>query len=203
MFKKIINVISVVFLVLIVCFVLFTFVSRIMGNTPSVFGYYIFRVSSDSMEPTLMVGDVILVHKADPEDIQKNDIITYKSKDGSMYGRDVTHRVVTEPFEKNGTYHYQTQGDADGAPLDKPIIYDQVEGKYVRTMTVIGKVYGFISTPVGICVFIGFIVLLFGYELISLLVSYRKIDELDVEAAEDKKAAGKKKRPESDSEHKE
>ena len=71
MFKKIINVISVVFLVLIVCFVLFTFVSRIMGNTPSVFGYYIFRVSSDSMEPTLMVGDVILVHKADPEDIQK------------------------------------------------------------------------------------------------------------------------------------
>ena len=192
MLKKIINVISVVFLVLIVCFVLFTFVSRIMGNTPSVFGYYIFRVSSDSMEPTLMVGDVILVHEADPEDIQKNDIITYKSKDGSMYGRDVTHRVVAEPFEKNGTYYYQTQGDADGAPLDKPITYDQVEGKYVRTMTVIGKVYGFISTPVGICVFIGFIVLLFGYELISLLVSYRKIDELDVEAAEEKKTTGKK-----------
>ena len=192
MFKKIINVISVVFLVLIVCFVLFTFVSRIMGNTPSVFGYYIFRVSSDSMEPTLMVGDVILVHKADPDDIQKNDIITYKSKDGSMYGRDVTHRVVTEPFEKNGTYHFQTQGDADGAPLDKPITYDQVEGKYVRTMTVIGKLYGFFVTPLGLCIFIGFIVLLFGYELISLLVSYRKIDELDVEAAEEKKTTGKK-----------
>lgn len=179
MFKKILNVISVVFLVLIVCFVLFTLVGRIMGNTPSVFGYYVFRVSSDSMEPTLTVGDVILVHRVDAEDIQKNDIITYKSKDGSMYGRDVTHRVVTEPFEKNGTYYYQTQGDADGAPLDKVITYDQVRGEFVRKLSLIGKVYGVISTPVGVAVFIGIIVVLFGYELISLLVSYRKIDETD------------------------
>ena len=194
MFKKIINVISIVFLVFLVVFVLFTLASRIMGNTPSVFGYYIFRVSSDSMEPTLMVGDVILVQKADAEDIQKDDIITYKSKEGSMYGRDVTHRVVTEPLIKSGTYCYQTQGDATGAPLDKMITYDQVEGKFVRKLSVIGKVYGFLSTPVGICVFIGFIVLLFGYELISMLVSYKKIDEVDIEMSAEKKASAKKKK---------
>ena len=179
MFKKIINAISVIFLVFLVIFVLFTLVSRIRGETPSVFGNYIFRVSSDSMEPTLMVGDVILVQSADADDIQKGDIITYKSKGGSMYGREVTHRVVTEPVIKHDTYYYQTQGDAVGAPLDKAITYDQVKGKYVRKLTLISKFYGLISTPIGVAVFIGIIVLLFGYELVSLILSYKKIDEAD------------------------
>lgn len=192
MFKKIINTISVIFLVFLVIFVLFTLVSRIMGETPSVFGNYIFRVSSDSMEPTLMVGDVILVQSADAEDIQKGDIITYKPKDGSMYGREVTHRVVADPVIKHDTYYYQTQGDAVGAPLDKAITYDQVKGKYVRKLTLIGKLYGFMSKPIGVAIFIGVIVLLFGYEVISMIVSYRKIDEVDLDAIAEKKLSDKK-----------
>ena len=177
MIKKIINVFSIVFLVLIVIFVLFSLMSRIMGITPSLFGNYIFRVSSDSMEPTLMVGDVILVKSVDADDIQKDDIITYKSEDGSMYGREVTHRVVSGPVIKNDTYYFQTQGDAEGAPLDKAITYDQIVGKYDRKLPLITKFYDVISTPTGVAVFIGLIIVLFGYELISLIVSYKKIDE--------------------------
>ena len=196
MFKKILNVLSVVFLIIVVIIVIFSLTTRIMGNTPSLFGYYMFRVSSDSMEPTLMVGDVILSKAVDADEIKKDDIITYQSKDGSMYGREVTHRVVLEPEEKNGTYHYQTQGDASGAPLDKPITYEQVRGKYIRKLTLIGKIFGFISKPVGVAVFIGVIVVLFGYELISLLVSYRKIDEADIEASLEKKTAKDKNKKE-------
>lgn len=180
MVKKIVNIISIILLIFLVIFVAFSLVSRIMGETPSIFGNYIFRVSSDSMEPTLMVGDVILVQSADAEDIQKGDIVTYKSQSGSMYGREVTHRVVSEPEIKNGTYYYQTQGDAKGAPLDKMITYDQIEGKYVRKLTLIGKFFNFISTPVGVVLFIGVIIVLFGYEMISLIVSYKKIDETDI-----------------------
>ena len=175
MFKKIVNVISVVILVLLVAFVTYTLASRIMGKTPSVFGNYIFRVSSDSMEPTLMVGDVVLVRSAEAEDIQKGDIITYKSKDGSMYGREVTHRVVDGPYYKDRKCYFQTKGDAVGAPLDKVITYDQVVGKYVRTLGLISKFFGFISTPTGVIVFIGVIVLIFGYEIVSMVISYRRI----------------------------
>lgn len=139
-----------------------------------------------------MVGDVILVQSADAEDIQKGDIITYKSKDGSMYGREVTHRVVADPVIKHDTYYYQTQGDAVGAPLDKAITYDQVKGKYVRKLTLIGKLYGFMSKPIGVAIFIGVIVLLFGYEVISMIVSYRKIDEVDLDAIAEKKLSDKK-----------
>lgn len=202
MIKKIMNVLSVALLVILVLAVMFFFASRIMGEVPSVFGNYIFRVSSDSMEPTLKVGDVILVRSEAAEDIHKDDIITYKSKDGSMYGREVTHRVVTEPEEKNGTYYYQTQGDAPNAPLDKKITYDQIQGKYVRTLTLFGKVFNFFTTPTGIIVFIGIIIVLFGYEMIALFASSKKLDETDdllfdsIEKALPGKDTSKKENPE-------
>ena len=179
MVKKIINGLSIALLVVLVVIILFSFASRIMGKAPSIFGYYVFNVSSDSMEPTLMTGDVILVHSTPAEEIKKDDIITYKSQEGSMYGREVTHRVVTDPEIKNGKYYFQTQGDAAGAPLDKKITYDQVEGKYVRKLALIGKLYGFIRTPLGLVVFMGLILLVFGYEIVSLFISEKRIDKTD------------------------
>lgn len=179
MFRKIIHAISVVFFVVLFLVVLYSLTSRIMGETPSVFGYYFFRVSSDSMEPTLMVGDVILVHSANAEDIHKDDIITFKSKEGSMYGREVTHRVVLDPVVKKDKYYYQTQGDAPGAPLDKVITYDQIEGKFIRKLAIVGKLFNFFYTPTGIIVLIGVIVLLFGSEMIPLFFTSKKLEETD------------------------
>ena len=181
MFKKIVNVISIVILVLLVLFVMFTLASRVMGNTPSLFGYYFFRVSSNSMEPTLDIGDVVMVKSVALEDIHKGDIITYKSQDGSMRGREVTHRVVDGPYEKDGKTYFQTKGDAVGAPLDKIITYDQIEGKFVRKLSLVSGFFGFISTPTGLIVFICVIVLVFGYELVTIFISYRKLDKEDKE----------------------
>lgn len=182
MFKKIMNILTTVVLVILVVAVLFFFGTRLMGKTPSIFGNYVFRVSSESMEPTLKVGDVILVHSVKAEDIHKGDIITYTAQVGEMRGREITHRVVLEPVVTDGSYHYQTQGDAPGAPLDPEISYSQVRGKFVIKLAVIGWFFNAISTPIGMVIFIGLIILLFGYEMISLLVSYKSIDTLDKEA---------------------
>lgn len=173
------NVLSGVVLFAMVAVVLYLFAARITGGTPSVFGYHVFRVSSDSMEPTLAVGDVILVKSTPAEDIHIDDIITFKSEESQTYGREVTHRVILEPENRDGTFYFQTKGDAPKASLDRVITYDQVRGKYIRKLIVIGKLYGFLSQPIGVVVLLGLILLLFGYELIALMVSNKKIEDSD------------------------
>ncbi len=195
--RKVINIITSVILVLLIAIVVFVFIARISGESPSIFGYHVFRVTSSSMEPTLMVNDVILVKETPANEIKNGDIVTYLSEQGQLKGEMITHRVIEEPYNTNGEYYYQTQGDAKGATPDPIISYSQIEGKYVRTLPVIDKLYTFFLSPGGLIAFIGVIILLFGYEMISLIVTYRRIDEHDDDYYEPKakKEAKKRKKP--------
>ena len=194
MVKKVVNTIFTVILIILIVLVIFLFVVRLSGNSPSIFGYHVFRVSSGSMEPVLMRGDVILVKAVNAEEIQNGDIITYKSKEGQMAGEMITHRVVTEPQVRDGMYYYQTRGDLEGASLDPIITFEQVEGKYIQKLPIIDKLYSFFFTPYGLIAFIFVIVALFGYEMISLILSYRSLDEKDDDYYEPKSKKRSKKR---------
>ncbi len=194
MFRKIINIISTVILVLLVGVVIFLFVIRASGKTPTIFGYQVLRVTSGSMEPTLMVGDVILVKQTPPEDIHKDDIISYESVQGETSGMIITHRVVEEPIKVGETYYLQTKGDVEGAVLDPKIEYSQVQGKFQHKVAFLDKMYSFFFTPYGIITFVFVIVLLFGYEIISLIVSYKTLDEYDEDYYEPKPKKPSKKR---------
>ena len=196
MARKIVNILTTVLLVLMVALVIFVFISRASGHTPSIFGNRIYRVQTDSMVPTLEVGDVILVRDADPEDIHNGDIITYRVTSGELAGQTITHRVAQDPEVRNGVYYYRTKGDREGAVMDAEISYDQVEGKYVNTLAFLNKMYSFFLSPTGLIVFIGIIILLFGYEMISLIISYKATDEMDEEyyAPKNKKPSKKRKK---------
>src|SRR5690554_6557009 len=58
-----------------------------------IFGFQHFVISSTSMEPDLLFGDVVVIEKVNPEDLKVGDIITYYAyvdpADTSM--RRVTH----------------------------------------------------------------------------------------------------------------
>lgn len=194
MVRKIVNILSTILLIVLVVLVIVLFAVRLSGNSPSVFGYHIFRVSSGSMEPTLMKNDVILVKDTPANEIYKNDIVTYKSKEGQMAGQMITHRVVAEPRVTDGMYYYQTQGDVEGAPLDPIITYEQVQGKFISKVPIIDKLYSFFFTPYGLIIFIFVIVALFGYEMISLVMSYRALDVKDDDYYEPKSKKPSKKR---------
>lgn len=157
------------------------FNARISGEAPSIFGYQIFRVSSGSMEPELMIGDVILVKEAEPTDIQKGDIITYKGEEGDFADKFITHKMIEDPQLVDGEYVFQSQGIVEGA-LPDPLWYeDQLLGEFVCKVPFIDSVYTFFLKPYGLIVFILVIMVLFGYELISLIVSYKNLDELEDE----------------------
>ena len=73
------NIICWTLVVILVFTLVISFTSRINGSTPSVFGYSIFRVSSGSMEPELMVGDIILDKEVEnPEDLKVGDDTIYE-----------------------------------------------------------------------------------------------------------------------------
>ena len=194
MFRKVINILSTVFLVFLVVLVVVLFIVRASGNSPSIFGYHVFRVSSGSMEPTLMIGDVIVAKEVAAEEIHKNDIVTYKSLQGDMAGEMITHRVVADPEKEGETYIFQTQGDWEGASLDPKITYDQVEGKFMFKIPLLDKLYTFFFTPYGLILFIFVIIALFGYEMVSLFLSYKALDEKDDDYYEPKAKKRSKKR---------
>ena len=196
MVKKVFSIISTVILVILVALVVFIFAVRLTGKSPSIFGYHIFRVSSGSMEPTLAIGEVILDKEVPVSEIHEGDIISYNGTRGDFDGKVITHKVITEPYKEDGEWYLQTMGIAEGCVPDYPITYDQVEGKYICSLPFIDKVYTFFLSPYGLIVFVFIIVALFGYEMISLILSYRHIDEYDEEyyAPKNKKKSKKRKK---------
>lgn len=178
MAKKVLNTLSTILLVVLFLLVVVMFLMRIMGKTPSVFGYQLYYVSSGSMEPTLNVGDAILIKKVPAKEISKGDIITFRSTNDVVRGHTITHRVVEEPEIKSGIYYYQTKGDVESATLDPLTSYNRVEGKFVTKLPVLGLMYSFFCKPYGLATFVIVIVGLFGFEMISLFTSYKTIDSI-------------------------
>ena len=134
-----------------------------------------------------MIGDVILVKQADVEDIQKGDIVTYKGEEGDFANKFITHKMIEDPQYVDGEYVFKSQGIVEGA-LPDPVWYeDQLLGEFVCKIPFIDSIYSFFLKPYGLMTFILVIVLLFGYELISLVVSYKRLDELEYEEKLDKK----------------
>jgi len=183
--KWIINILSG-FLLLILAVVIYGRATVIFGDNkyPNYFGYTLFSVASGSMEPTLYINDVILV-KLTQEDINKNDIITYK-KDNEI----ITHRVIHK--DKNTL---TVKGDNNNT-IDAPITTDLVIGKVVKTFPKL-SIWKKIITEPKILIAIFITLLLFDFAISykgkekSKIVTSEKKDEIK-EPKEEKKESIKK-----------
>ena len=194
MLKKVINVLTTVLLIILVIIVVALFILRASGNIPTIFGYSVFRVQTDSMAPTLNVGDVIIVKSSNAEDVQIGDIVTYDCLEGTLAGQTITHRVIKGPIKEGDGYFFVTKGDKDGAVADEPISYEQIRGEYVGKLPALDKIYTFFLSPYGLITFIAVIMLLFGYEIVSLILSYKSLEEKDDDYYEPKPKKPAKKR---------
>jgi len=84
-------------------------------------------VSSWSMEPTLHIGDMIVVRG---EEANIGDIVVYTRE------KYIVHRVISKSYQ-NGIYVITTKGDANIAS-DNPITSKQVKGKVVLVIPYLG-----------------------------------------------------------------
>lgn len=128
---------------IIICFLLavngYILVAKLYFNEdiPQVFGFSQLIVVSGSMEPALLVGDMIIIREQ--PDYQVGDIVTYRTG-----LRVVTHRIV-DITENQAVL----QGDANNV-ADKPIPVTAIVGKVVLRIPRAGDALLYARTPAGI-----------------------------------------------------
>ena len=110
-------------------------------SLPRLFGYETFNVVSESMEPTLPVGTLLLVKQIEPKEIQKDEIIVFYSN-----AVVVSHRVIeNNVFEGKIT----TKGDANEDTDINPVSYNEVIGIVEHSIPVMGMLGEYFSSSSG------------------------------------------------------
>lgn len=166
--KKIADIFCWIVLGTLVVVVLVAFVFHMKDDIPNLFGYSICRVSSPSMEPELMVGDVILGKEVDDaSEIEVGDVITFRGS-GEYAGMFITHKVIVAPEMENGKMMLQTQGVANDTP-DAPIDAESVKSVVICKIPVMRAFYNYFFSPWGLITIIALIIFAFFDELILVV----------------------------------
>lgn len=84
------------------------------------------------MEPNISIGDVAVIKKCTPNDIELQDVIEYK-----MEGYAVVHRVINI-YQENGEFFFITKGDNNSAQDRLPVSENQLVGKVLFKIKYIG-----------------------------------------------------------------
>ncbi len=134
---------------------------------PRLAGMRSYVVISGSMEPSIPVGSIVYSKLADPETLEKGDVIVFYSSDATTGGGaegviPITHRVV-ENDPASG--EIITKGDANADNDLSPVTYYNVEGKVIFHIPRLGYLAAPLSTVMGKVA--AALILLAGYFLIE------------------------------------
>lgn len=101
-------------------------------------------IDSEDMEPTLNIGDIILIKYIEEEDIKENDIIVFKEGENI-----ITHRVVDILDTDNGKkFVTKDNSNVESSGIVK---YSNIEGKYQEIkIPKIGKLVLFMKNKIAI-----------------------------------------------------
>ncbi|MBO5294249.1 MAG: signal peptidase I [Clostridia bacterium] len=153
-------------------------------EVPSIGSVVPMIVLTDSMDPEIKGGDLILCEKVDATEIQERDIISFFDPAGNGSSV-VTHRVIGI-IEQDGKLFFRTKGDNNNTEDRLVVPAENLVGRYKLRLPAIGHVAMFMSTTAGliICVIVP-MVLLVGYDLLRRrLYEKNKQDDTDALLAE-------------------
>ena len=161
--KILIKAINILSILIIVCAVatLMVVVLTPKGQVPNLFGYSFFRVMTGSMEPEIPVNSMIVVEKVDSRELEIGDVISFFSRDPSLYGEVNTHRIL-EIQEQDGELVFLTKGDANNVSDQYLTLEEDIIGRVVWVSLFIGKLVRLASNPLFFipCIMIPLVVLL-------------------------------------------
>jgi len=110
-------------------------------------------VTSDSMEPSLMKGDVVAWTPSDIDDIEVGDVVVFKSYLRWPEEKLLVHRVSEIKKDSNGRTILETKGDANEWPDQEG---PHIPEPYIREENLMGKTLSIGQVPLKIP-FVGYI----------------------------------------------
>ena len=143
--------------VIVLALVAMLFISKFTGKVFFVGNRTAVWILTDSMDDAIPPQTYILIEKADPADVKKDDIITFYSDDPVLGGSLNTHRVL-EVID--GGKEFVTKGDHNLAEDKYTAKGDKLVGVYVDDIPLLTALGRFFAKPYGLGVTIGLIILL-------------------------------------------
>ncbi|WP_051348515.1 signal peptidase I [Peribacillus kribbensis] len=115
------------------------------NKIPTYFGYKPLTVLTNSMQPRINAGDMVLVKEKEGSDVKKGDIITFRISDKKL----ITHRVYQ--VTKEG---FVTKGDNNNVKDDWVIKPESLLGQVKFILPKAGLIAKFLASPFGFFLFI-------------------------------------------------
>ncbi len=131
--------IAIVLLVIIIIFNIFFISKKNQNELPSVFGYKFLVDLTESMEPAINSGDLVIIKEQ--KEYEVGDVVTYRDKRESL----ITHRIVEI---KDNRYYFK--GDKNNAKDSDGVTINKIEGKYVNKIAKLGSICLFLKSIYGI-----------------------------------------------------
>lgn len=120
------NMLFYVFLTIIITFLILGFLAKKSDSGISIGGYRVYDILTGSMNPTIKPGNLVVVKEVLPNEVKKNDIITFRS---DITNNITTHRAI-DIVNSGGKIEFITKGDAnntqDPIPLDGKLLVGKV-----------------------------------------------------------------------------
>ena len=110
-------------------------------------GLQVYTVLSGSMEPNYHVGSVIYVREVEPSTLRVGDAISFLISENTV----ATHRIIEVlPDEKDpDVIRFRTKGDNNDIADTNPVHCNNVLGKVVGTIPLLGYLSDFVQHPPG------------------------------------------------------
>lgn len=171
-------------IVLVVAILLNSLLSLFKKGYYTTFGKYrLFAVVTDSMEPVIGKGSMIVDRvPASADEIQVGDVISFEvhtTNGVAVY----THRLVRIE-EADGTHYYITRGDNAGGEDSFRTVYSDIVGVYTgKKCPVIGSVLGFLQSVQGVITLIVILfIIIVMWSVLSYINYYEKRRALNISA---------------------
>jgi signal peptidase len=110
---------------------------------PKATGSLPLSVLTQSMEPTLPPGTLVVVRPVAADDIEVGDVVTYQITSGQAAV--VTHRVIAVASSSDGGRTFTTKGDNNDVADSRPVLPEQIRGTVWYSLPALGTVNQFVN----------------------------------------------------------